>query len=374
MRVAVVTWDGGSNREPFELLCRALVDRGDTVEVISHEVHRGLYEQLGAAFTPLPVGDKDHGDRPSAEDERARVLGVWLSPKIAHLVRGRLREEPRDVAVADVSLMTAFCACEATSTPFVVMHHTLPGATWGGPRRATFESFVEPVNELRRTLQLPTVADFGALMRSAAAHVVPTARALDATVPWTLPLHYVGPLQPFRPDADLPELPGRFVLMSFSTTWQRQIPAMQDAIDALAPLDRPVVVTCGPSVDPSELRAAGNTVVIGHVPHQQLFDRVDAVVTHAGHGTVVSALRAGVPLVCVPMGRDQHDISRRVVAVGAGLEVDRDALDRQLLPELRRVLEDASFRVAAKEMARSISGHGGVGEALAVVDNAVASG
>jgi len=29
------------------------------------------------------------------------------------------------------------------------------------------------------------------------------------------------------------------------------------------------------------------------------------VITHAGHGSVLKALAAGVPLVCMPLGRDQ---------------------------------------------------------------------
>jgi len=35
MRVAVITWDGGSNRQPFEVLCCTLLDRGLDVEVCS---------------------------------------------------------------------------------------------------------------------------------------------------------------------------------------------------------------------------------------------------------------------------------------------------------------------------------------------------
>jgi hypothetical protein len=42
MRVAVVTWDGGNNREPFEVLCRGLLGRGDEVHVLSHNAQRSL--------------------------------------------------------------------------------------------------------------------------------------------------------------------------------------------------------------------------------------------------------------------------------------------------------------------------------------------
>ena len=371
MRVGVVTWDGGSNVQPFEVLCRGMLDRGFEVHVLSHEAHRRLYEAAGATFARLPVGDKAPGERPSASGELERVTGVWLSPEIAEAVVAMLLSARLDIAIVDVSLMTAFAACEATATPFIALHHTLPGATWAGPRRERFEAFVDPVNDVRRALGLAVLAGFGDLMATAAAHLVPTAATLDTPVPWELPLHYVGPLQPAGGDGELPDLPARFVLVSLSTTWQRQIDHLQQAIDALAPLDRAVVVTTGPSVEPSEVTAAANTVVTAELPHRRILHRVDAVVTHAGHGTVISALTAGVPIVCMPMGRDQHDITRRVLAVGAGVEIDPNSVRHELLAAVRQVIGEQRFADGAAAMARSIAGHGGVNEALAIIDRCV---
>ena len=45
-----------------------------------------------------------------------------------------------------------------------------------------------------------------------------------------------------------------------------------------------------------------------------------AVVTHAGHGTVLKSLAAG-PLVCIPMARDQKDNTVRVLRLGAGVRL-----------------------------------------------------
>jgi UDP:flavonoid glycosyltransferase YjiC (YdhE family) len=368
MRVAVITWDGGSNREPFEVLCRGLLDRNDEVHVLSHDAHRSLYQGLGATFEALPVGEKAPKERPSAVQERKRVMDVWLSQEIAEAVVAMLTEVPFDVAIVDVSLLAAFAGCEAAATPFVVVHHSLPGAAWSGPRREQFEAFVGPANEVRRGLHLPALTDFGEFMARAAAHIVPTAATLDAPIPWDLRLWYVGPLQPVVSDRVLPVLPTRFVLVSFSATWQRQLDHLQNTIEALAPLERAVVVTTGPSVDPSEVTAASNTIVIAELPHRLILHRVDAVVTHAGHGTVLSALTAGVPLVCVPMGRDQHDVTRRVVALGAGLEVDLNTVGYELLPAVRRVLNQPGVAHAAADIALSIAELGGLEETLAIID------
>ena len=52
-----------------------------------------------------------------------------------------------------------------------------------------------------------------------------------------------------------------------------------------------------------------------------LLAEASVVVTHAGHGTVLKTLAAGVPLVCMPMGRDQKDNTVRVLRLGAGVRI-----------------------------------------------------
>ena len=201
-------------------------------------------------------------------------------------------------------------------------------------------------------------------------HVVPTAAELDAPVPWDVPLRYVGPLQPVGDTLPVPELPDRFILVSFSTTWQRQVEALQHVVDALSAFDQPVVVTTGPSVDPSELAAPPNAIIVSELPHRQILGRADVVVTHAGHGTVVSALSAGVPLVCLPLGRDQHDVAGRVVAVGAGVAVDAVHDQVAIRDGVHLVLGDAAYAARAADLARAIASYRGVQEVLEILDSA----
>jgi hypothetical protein len=241
--LVVVTWDGGSNRQPFEVVCGTLAGRGDTLDVLSNRSHQGLYEGLGVAFHGLTVGDTPSGKRRSESEEWGRVSEIWLSPVVAEDTAAVVASASPDVALVDVSMMTAAAACEAMGVPVVVMQHSLPGATWLGPRRDRFEAFVPPVNEVRTGLGLGRVGSFPELMSRPLMHIVPTAAELDAPVPWDVPLRYVGPLQPAGDKSSVPELPDRFILLSFSTTWQRQVEALQYVVDALSTFDRPVVVT-----------------------------------------------------------------------------------------------------------------------------------
>lgn len=224
---------------------------------------------------------------------------------------------------------------------------------------------------MRTELGLEPAASFRDLV-AVGAHIAATSAALDVPLPWDVPIHYVGALQPEGAATDV-ALPDRFVLVSFSTTWQRQAGPLQRVIDALAGLDRSVVVTTGPALEPGELVAAANTTVVAHLAHRSVLDRVDLVVTHAGHGTVLSSLTAGVPLVCMPMGRDQHDISARVAELGAGVAVDIDAADVDILAAAQHVLNDKTFAVAARAMAQAIADEHGIDGALAIIDATAAS-
>src|SRR5262245_61466647 len=194
MRVAMMTFDGGSNRQPFEVLRDALMARGDELHVVSSENHRSLYADA-ASFHPLPLGDKVPGARPSESEQVQRVMALSRSSEVTETAFSLLTSAQFDVAAMDFGFTTAFAACEASDTPFVVVHHSLPGAIWSA-RQRQLEGAVGPVNESRRLLGLDPLASYGDVVATAKAHVAPTSAVLDAPLPWELPMHYVGPLQP----------------------------------------------------------------------------------------------------------------------------------------------------------------------------------
>jgi UDP:flavonoid glycosyltransferase YjiC (YdhE family) len=85
----------------------------------------------------------------------------------------------------------------------------------------------------------------------------------------------------------------------------------------------------------------------------------DVVVTHAGLGTLAVALAAGVPLVCAPIGRDQHLNAARVKAAGAGVIVDHDATVDEIASAISCVASDPSYRAAAERIAGDSRAAGG---------------
>jgi UDP:flavonoid glycosyltransferase YjiC (YdhE family) len=93
-----------------------------------------------------------------------------------------------------------------------------------------------------------------------------------------------------------------------------------------------------------------------------------AVVTHAGHGTVMKTLAHGVPMVCIPCGRDQADIARRAAAAGCAIVLRPTLLSaRRLAHAIAEVLADPRYRLAARRMQVALAAEDGPVNAAAEI-------
>jgi MGT family glycosyltransferase len=162
------------------------------------------------------------------------------------------------------------------------------------------------------------------------------------------------------------------VLVGLSTTYQHQEGLLQAVLDALGSLEVSAVASTSGQVDPDGLRCPPNVVLRDHVDHRALLADTDCMVTHAGLGSVAAALSQGVPLVCVPLGRDQHLNARRTAHLGAGIDLGAGAApDSQpdadtIAAAVHAVLTDRSYREGARRVADANRASGG--PTAAVVD------
>jgi UDP:flavonoid glycosyltransferase YjiC (YdhE family) len=144
------------------------------------------------------------------------------------------------------------------------------------------------------------------------------------------------------------------VLVSLSTSFQNQAELLRRIIAALGTLDLDAVVTAGPAMQQEAFEAPGNVTILTGAPHDAVMREVSVVITHGGHGTVSRALLHHIPLLVMPMGRDQGDNAARVAARGAGLALPPSAEPAAIATALGRVLTEPSFRDAAEELGRSM--------------------
>jgi UDP:flavonoid glycosyltransferase YjiC (YdhE family) len=91
------------------------------------------------------------------------------------------------------------------------------------------------------------------------------------------------------------------------------------------------------------------------VPHDLVMPGASAVITHAGLGTVQAALRHGVPLVCLPIGRDQPDNAARVAWHGAGVRLSPKSTPIAIRQAVGRVLGDPAFAASARRLAAAFA-------------------
>jgi MGT family glycosyltransferase len=203
-----------------------------------------------------------------------------------------------------------------------------------------------------------------------------TGAALDCPAALPPNVRYVGPqlddpewAEPWTPPGD--DRP--FVLVAMSTTFMDHRDQLQRAVTALGNLPVQGLVTTGPAIDPDQIDAPDGVTVVRSAPHRQVLAHTDVLLTHGGHGTVMKGLIAGVPIVCMPTGRDQPDNAARLVHRGAGVKISKKASPAKIAAAVRHVMDDPSFRTAAARLGEQLRSEADSGAALAELEALAAS-
>jgi MGT family glycosyltransferase len=162
------------------------------------------------------------------------------------------------------------------------------------------------------------------------------------------------PLWNDRDDASQGNADKPLVLVSLGSSFQNQLEMYRRIVAALGRLPAEAVVTLGNVFEPGELPAPDNVRVVASAPHGPLLERAAAMISHCGHGSVMKALAAGVPLLCMPISREQPENAARVDWLGAGLRLDAGASSEDIERSLLRLIEDDRFRSRARQLSRDI--------------------
>ena len=399
-RFLFVLWDGGGNVLPQLTVARRMVERGHHVNVLAPKVLAGRIEAAGCVFVPYtraPEHDSRSPEHDILQDWQPRTpIGaaarvrdrLMASPALAFAedVLAAHEQEPVDAVVTDYLLLGAYLAAERAELPLAALiHHIYPLPAPGIPpfgqgfRPATgapghlrdaifrriFTRFyggaLPPVNVARERLGLAPLGSIFDLFANPDRVLVLSSLAFDFPAT-ALPgnVRYAGPQfddsaretgwdAPWSADDRRP-----LVVVSLSTTYQRQERLLQRVIAALTEMDVRALVTAGPAVDAQTFGASGNVVLRPYVPHDLVMPHADLVVTHGGHGTVLTALAHGVPVLCMPMGRDQGDVAARAVWRGAGLSISARSKPEAIRKAIARMLADPSYRDGARRVAAGI--------------------
>jgi MGT family glycosyltransferase len=404
MRILMTMWDGAGNVTPSLGLARRLIKRGHIVRVLGDPTIEREALDAGCGFSPWTTAP--HRKSRSREDDLIpdyklgpmKMIDVYMreflgnpAPRWASDIGGELDRYPADFMLADFAIPASLIVAEARGLPNAVLMTNIwilptPGIPPLGPglmpargplgrlrdsvlrtmHRRLFDRALPHLNAVRRELGLGPVHSTQEQMLRTDRVLVQTSPAFDFTSP-AMPanLRWVGPQLDDPAWTERFELPWSasdvrpLVVVGMSSMYQNQAAALRNVVEALRHLPVRGLVTRGQAITATEVAGGDNVVVVDSLPHSQVLPHASALVTHCGHGTTMKGLAAGVPLVCMPMGRDQNDTAVRVVCGGAGIRLSPKANPRAIRTAIERVLGEPRFRENARKLAQAIvSGQG----------------
>jgi UDP:flavonoid glycosyltransferase YjiC (YdhE family) len=389
--------DAGGTVPPALSLAAELVHRGHQVRVLADPTVDTSAQAAGCAFSPWQ--EAPHFDTRGEQTALVAALqgenliqsfravkgfaGKAVTGRYARDVIKTVREFPVDAILAD-GLPGILIGAQATSRPTATLvAHTYVRPTPGLPLVGTGWSPGSGVLGKARDKVAPSVVS--GLLTPSLPRLNSVVEAYDL-----LPLDYVFELYDrcvrvlvmTSPSFDFsaPQLPDNvryvgpqlddpdwaaeakwrrqgsepLVLVAASPLSQQQT-LLERIAQALGQLPVRAVLTTGRGVDPVQIEAAPNVEVLPAAPHGRILREASVVLTHAGHGLVLKSLASGVPLVCMPLGRDQKDNTVRVLRIGAGVRLSRKSTATQIAAAISETLERPQYKAAAQRFAEVLA-------------------
>ncbi|MBN9213997.1 MAG: hypothetical protein ABS62_13195 [Microbacterium sp. SCN 70-200] len=399
---------------PLAAVAAALVERGHDVRFYTGAAFQAQVEATGARFVPWRAAPDF--DEQNLAATFPRLVGkkgfsqlminmedLFISTAPAQLddVRAEWQRAPWDVLVSDEASIAPSIIAEAIgcrwATVAVLPLHLMspagpppglglrPGRTVvGRARDAALRALVPALsgrlktaaNRAREAVGLPAASvGFEHQVWTHDLILASGCPALDFDLPDRPDfLHWVGrlstpiaiPAPPWWCDLD-----GRRVIAVTQGT-QNVDPTdlLQPALEALADEDAIVVATTGVrGVDPLPFAVPRNVRTASRVPFDDLFPRLDVLVTNGGWGGVLTALSHGVPLVVAGGDLDKPEVAGRVAAAGAGVNLKtgrpKPAAVRAAAAE---VTAHPSYRQRARAVAAQLAAAGDAARAAELLE------
>lgn len=365
-RIFWLNWSGGGNLPSSFGIARALARRGHTIVFAGRPEMVPSVETAG--FRAIEIS------RAYAQIDRyprghilTRAACYLTSPAVEAQVQTIVAAEAPDIVLIDAMFPAALTQAPRFGCPSVLVLHTFLFRQIDMLRRI-FWLF----DGMRQRAGFEALPGFDNLWRPHERVISTSLEEFDAPASpgWDMVRH-TGPVfegGDFERQTTLPWAendPTPLVMVSFSTAFeQRDVPKLQRSLDALAGLPVHIVVTTGGIVAPNELTAPNNAVVLEYAAHDPIIRRAALVVTHGGYGTVMRALRHGVPMVIVTgITNDQPFVAAAVQEWGIGRALLGDASVQAIRAETQEVLSTSLYRDNARRRSVALAGVDGAANA-----------
>jgi UDP:flavonoid glycosyltransferase YjiC (YdhE family) len=328
---------------------------------------------------------------------RERPLKPYAAAvRASQVTRELIRSVDPDVVVADILTSAAGLAAQLENRPWVTLvPHVMPMGEPGFPVYALGavpartragkrlwrltrpllmtgeQQGQRELNGARERVGLPPLSHVhGGISRELA--IVATFPQLEyprsQPEPW---MRVTGPLlweQPFGA-VGLPPGSDPLVLVAPSTSQDPEHRLLRAALTGLAGEKVRVLGALNHRTPARPLPTPDNARLVDWVSYAQTMPHCQAVVCHAGHGTLARALACGVPVVACPHAGDQAENAARVRWAGLGVSLPRRFnTPRGVRLAVRRLLSDRRYTARAGAVARWVELNDGASAAADAVE------
>jgi zeaxanthin glucosyltransferase len=408
----VLSYKGAGHLNSLAALSRQLVSRGHRITFFQEPGLETQVRQFGLEFSPI---GKTHGSfvEPSGTNNRRRSGIADLRYRIKRITDEMeiyLREAPDaltragiNALIVDEIALPGPTLAQMLQLPYIFVSTSVPhNFGWTVPRSLSqcnnpisYFSRLEnallqvsvfcirgPVrwklDEYRRQLGLGPVRKLQKTF-PALAHIATLPECLDFPRSMVARnFYYTGPFvdESSRRSVEFPwdRLDGRrLIYVSLGTTRKVQSVIFGLIAEACEGLGLQVVISLGGSRSPGIFgELPGNPLIVKVAPQLELIKVAEIVINHAGINTVLETLIEGKPMIAIPITHDQPALAARLAWLGIAEVIPEKRLSvKRLRSALVKLLNNASYRVAARDVQAKIRSARGLERAVDVIEGAL---
>jgi zeaxanthin glucosyltransferase len=408
----VLSYKGTGHLNPLIALSRQLAVRGNRVTFFQKPELEARVRQYGLEFCPIDTASSLRG-HVQTESQRALSGVAALRHSIRRIVGDMemsLREAPHALAQAGINaliideiVLSGPTLAQMLHLPYFVVSTSVPHSFgWSAPywlsgcnypisyfsrlQNALLQVSAHRVrgpvrwklDDYRRQIGLGPVREIQKVFPELA-HITQLPQCLDfprSNLPGNF--YYTGPFvdEAARPRVEFPwnRLDGRSLIYASLGTRKNSQPAILRLISEVCQeLDLQLVISLGGRLDPGMFGdLPGQPLVVRYAPQLELLKRVEIVITHGGLNTVLETLLEGKPMIAIPMAHDQPAVAARLAWLKIAEVLPAKSLSgQQLRLALSKLLNDTSYRDAAREVQTRIRSARGLERAVDVIEEAL---
>ncbi len=319
--IVFVTWDGGGNLPPMLAVAGELSARGHFITFLAHPGQERTVRDAGLAFSAY-----------SEANTGLRELSLFADRGHGTDVLRWVEQNRPDLVIVDCFLFGVMETLMSAGRQYAVFVHL-------------FDGYLRPAlrGPFGIVLRLKGVRGLRVLNWS----IGTVATSWERLDPQRDHVVHVGPVTGGVPS--IPSSPPT-VLLSLSTYPYRHLTDLwQELFDAVEGMPIRAIATLGPHVTPEQLTIPDSVEVHEWLPHHAVMPSASLVVTHGGHGTAMTALAHGVPVLILPLDlrTDQSAVGRAIQAAGAGRLISRRSTPDRIRLAITDLLTDGFAQAAA---------------------------